>query len=433
MRIAAAGFLALIFYAAPAACGVVRLDLVGPVGPIAVEYLDDGIARAAETDAQLVVLVLDTPGGLDASMRDIVRAIFASRVPVAVYVAPDGARAASAGVFLLAAAHVAAMAPATNTGAAHPVNMGGQLDETMAEKVTNDAVAYLQSVAARRGRSGSWCERVVRSSASVPADTALALGMIDVVAADLDELIAWCDGRTFETPAGPVVADLGHAAVESMPMSARQKLLRQIVNPNVAYILMMIGVYGLFFELSRPGAILPGIVGGISLILAVVAFQALPVNTAGLLLILLGLVLLLLEIKVTSFGMLALGGVAALFLGSMLLFRGDSPLGQLSLRVVVPMVVVTAALLLGVAGLGLRAQMSPPRSGVAALVGAAAVVRRIDGDGESAASGVVEVSGELWSFAAGRELTVGDRVVVESVDGRTLNVRPAYRVRGDAS
>jgi membrane-bound serine protease (ClpP class) len=192
-------------------------------------------------------------------------------------------------------------------------------------------------------------------------------------------------------------------------------------------------VYGLFFELSRPGAILPGIVGGICLILAVVAFQALPVNTAGLLLILLGLVLLLLEIKVTSFGMLAMGGVTALFLGSMLLFRGDSPLGQLSLRVVVPVVGVTAVLLLGVAGMGLRAQMTPPWSGTSAMVGVAAVVRRVDGDDGPARSGVVEISGELWSFAARRDLDVGDRVVVESVDGRTLHVRPATRDRGDES
>ncbi len=413
--------LLLLILAAPAAGQVVELTIEGPIGPIAAEYLESSLAAAEREGAACVVVVLDTPGGLDTAMRDMVRAIMASPVPVAVHVAPDGARAASAGVFLLAAAHVAAMAPATNTGAAHPVNMGGAMDSTMAEKVTNDAVAYLESVASRRGRLGPWCEDMVRRSASVTADSALALGMIDVVVRDTPSLLAWCDGRSVETVDGPATLSVDGAEIRRRDMSARQRLLRQITNPNVAYILMMLGVYGLFFELSRPGAILPGVIGGISLLLAVVAFQALPVNTAGLLLILLGMILLLLEVKIASHGVLGIGGVAALLLGSLMLFKSGSYLGDLSLRVILPVVLCTSALLLVVAGLGLRAQRRPVTTGAEGLVGVTGTVTRT-ADGEPRAEGTAEIFGELWSFRADRPVSPGDHVRVQAREGRTAVV-----------
>lgn len=402
---------------------VLVLRWQGAIGPIAAEYLAMGIEQAEDREASLLVLTLDTPGGLDISMRDMVQGILSSDVPVAVYVWPEGARAASAGVFLLAASHFAAMAPSTNVGAAHPVAMGGEMDEVMSGKVTNDAVAYLTSLAAGRGRDTAWCEGVVRESVSVPADSALALGMIDVVSEDLDALVSWCDGRV---PAGG--GEMLHtdgAWVVEMPLSWRQKFLRAITDPNLAYIFLMLGVYGLFFELSRPGAILPGIVGALGILLAVLAFQGLPVNYVGVALLLLGIVLLLLEIKITSYGALALGGTVSLLLGSLMLFENAGPLGALSLNIVLPVVLFTVILFLGIVGMGLTAQRRPPVTGIETLVGMDGVVAQLD-DEEAGTSrhGMIEIFGEYWSFDAEVPVARGNRVVVTACEQGRVYVRP---------
>jgi membrane-bound serine protease (ClpP class) len=414
---------------ATAAPLVLVLQWRGVIGPIAAEYLAEGVAEAARRDAALVVLALDTPGGLDTAMRDMVQDILASDVPVAVHVWPAGARAASAGVFLLAAAHVAAMAPTTNAGAAHPVNMGGEMDEVMSDKVTNDAVAYLTGLAAGRGRATGWCEGVVRESVSVPADSALAVGMIDVVSVDTADLIAWCDGRV---PAGGgAEMRTGGAWVVEMPLSWRQKFLRTITEPNVAYIFLMLGIYGIFFELSRPGAVLPGVVGALGLLLAVLAFQGLPVNYVGVLLLLLGVILLLLEIKITSYGALGVGGTVALLLGSLLLFENAGPVGSLSLKLVVPVVVFTVLLFLGIIGLGLKAQRRPPSTGPEALAGLTGRVIKIGApEAERGRHGVVEVFGEYWSFDADTPVGTGERVVVTGYGDGRVRVRPADNAGG---
>lgn len=404
---------------------VVALRWQGAIGPLSASYLERGLKLAAGEEANLLVLQLDTPGGLDSSMRSMVQDILASPTPVAVYVAPDGARAASAGVFVMTAAQIAAMAPATNTGAAHPVGLGGKMDATMTEKVTNDAVAYLKSLAARRGRSTDWCDAVVRSSASVPADSALAMGMIDVVVPDLDALLEWCDGREVSVGGQTRTLDTSGAWVIESPPDWRERFLRAITDPNMAYIFLMLGVYGLFFELSRPGAILPGVVGGISLLLAILAFQGLPVNYVGVLLILLGAMMLVLEAHVSSYGALAVGGTVSIVLGSLLLFRSAAPLGSLSLKVLVPIVGFGVLLFVGIVGMGLRAQKRPVVTGPDALVGQRGSVVRIEIDAGEGTRGTVLVFGEYWTFTCAQSLRPGDGIVVVGREEGRLRVEPA--------
>ncbi len=411
----------------PEASGVPLVHVLyweGAIGPITAEYLGDELVHAADSRCDLVVLVLDTPGGLDNSMRVMIQDILASPVPVAVYVAPGGARAASAGAFLMAASHVAAMAPATNIGAAHPVNMGGKLDETMSAKVTNDAAAYIGGLAESRGRNVEWYRAAVRQSVSAPADSALAVGVIDCLAEDLDALLEACDGRLVAISGedDPVaVRSAGAIQIERRP-SWRQDFLRRITDPNVAYIFLMLGIYGLFFELSRPGAILPGVVGAISLLLAMLAFQSLPVNYVGVLLILVGMVLLLLEIKIVSYGSLALGGVVALLLGSLLLFDRAVPAVALSLKVVLPVVLVSAAFFLLLVGLGLKAQARRKVTGVDALIGEIGEIVRLPADADEAYEATVAVFGELWQCRSEELLRRGQRVVVTACDGRMVTV-----------
>ncbi len=404
----------------------------GAIGPITADYLDGRLAEAREAGACLLIVGLDTPGGLDASMRQMVRGILASEVPVAVWVGPSGARAASAGVFLLAAAHVAAMAPATNVGAAHPVNMGGQMDSTMAEKVTNDAVAYLQGIARERGRNVDWSERVVRESVSVPADEALELGIVDMVVSDPPALLVAADGRTVEVAGRSEVLRTADAVIVERPMSWRHRLLQRITDPTIAYIFLMLGFYGLFFELSNPGSLVPGIAGAIFLLLAFLAFQSLPVNYVGILLIVLGLLLLLLEIKVTSYGALTVTGVGGLVLGSLMLYDSPGPLGDLPLKVIVPVVLLTVAFFLTVVGLGLAAQRRRHFSGLESLQGAAARVVRAAGPREGGFGGRVMVAGELWECRSAEPLREGDTVLVLGREGRVLLVGPEGGASGTA-
>ena len=286
------------------------IELDGAITPITVRLLDTAIERARTERAQALVVMLNTPGGLERSMRSMVQSILNADIPVIVYVGPTGARAASAGVFITMAGHVAAMAPATNIGAAHPVAAGGgQMDKEMSKKVENDAAAFARSIATERGRNVEWAEKAVRSSVSATEREAVKLKVVDLVADSVPDLLAKIDGRVVKTPKGPVTLATKDAAVTPIEVGFRDRFLALITDPNVAYILMMVGMLGIFFELSTPGAILPGVLGGISLILAFFAFQSLPINWAGLLLILFGLVLLIAEIKIVSHGILTIGGV----------------------------------------------------------------------------------------------------------------------------
>jgi len=397
---------------------VMVLTVEGVINPVSAEFLEKGMARANEEGLECVLIRLDTPGGLDTSMRKIVKAINASSVPVIVYVAPSGARAASAGVFITMAAHVAAMAPGTNIGAAHPVGMGGKMDETMKEKVTNDAVAYIRSIAEKRGRNADWAEKAVRESVSVTDTEALKLGIVDTVASGIRELMDRLDGRTVKTAAGPKTLRTAGAAIRHEEMGLRLRILSIISDPNVAYILMLLGFYGLFFEITNPGAIFPGVLGGICLILAFYSFQTLPVNYAGMLLIILGIIMFILEIKIVSYGVLTIGGIIAMIIGSIMLFDTGIPFVRLSMATILPAVVVTVLFFSIAIRLAYRAWKSKPvtgREGLAGMEGEA--LTDITGEG------MVLVHGEYWRAYSDTPVAKGEKITVEEVDGLRLRVK----------
>lgn len=398
------------------------LTYEGAITPAASEYIVGGIARAEAAGAEAVILQLDTPGGLDTSMREIVKAQMASTVPVVVYVAPSGSRAASAGAFITLAAHVAAMAPGTNLGSASPVQLGGAItDTTMAHKVMNDASAYIASIAAQRGRNVDLARAFVESAANITAAEAVAQGAVDLMAATLPALLDSLDGRTVAL--GDSTRALRTAGVEATTfgMNWRQNLLKRLADPNLAYILMLLGIYGLFFELSNPGALVPGILGGISLILALFAFQTLPVNFAGIGLILLGTILFLLEIKVQSYGGLTIGGLASLVFGSLLLFDSSEPWLRVSLGVMIPALAVFGGFFLLCIWLVVRGQRRPAAVGKRTLVGLTGrVVAAIPG---GVGRGKVICRGEVWDAVADETLPAGQRIEVVEIEGRVVRVR----------
>jgi membrane-bound serine protease (ClpP class) len=421
-----AGVLALLMgiLAGPgaAAAAVSVIEMEGAISPVTVRLLSAADERAQSERAQALVVELNTPGGLERSMRSMVQTILKSEVPVIVYVAPTGARAASAGVFITMAAHVAAMAPATNIGAAHPVAVGGQMDKEMVKKVESDAAAFARTIAAERGRNVEWAEKAVRSSVSATEREAVKLRIIDFVADNIPDLLAKADGRTVKTPNGPVTLRTRGAEVRRIEVRFRDRLLALITDPNVAYILMMVGMLGIFFELSTPGAVLPGVVGGISLILAFFAFQSLPINWAGLLLILFGLALLIVEIKVASHGLLTVGGVVSMVLGSLMLYDAPETGLRISWLVIIPTVGATAGLVVFAVSFGLRALYRQPSTGAAGMVGQVGVVRTA-----LAPEGQILIDGELWrAVAQDGPHAVGEPVQVAGMDGLTLKVmRPA--------
>jgi membrane-bound serine protease (ClpP class) len=406
-------------WAAPRGGGIPVLHVESVVNPVTAEFIREGLHKAAEQDAPLVVIQLDTPGGLDTAMREIIKEIFASPSPVVVYVAPSGARAASAGVFITLASDVAAMAPGTNIGAAHPVAMGGkEMGEEMAKKVENDAVAYIKSLAAKRGRNVEWAEEAVRKSVSIPAEEALKLGVVDLVAQDLTDLLRQLHGRTIDRPSGKVTIEIQGLPVEHVEMGWRQRLLNALSNPNVAYILMMIGLAGLYFELAHPGAIFPGVVGAISLVLAFYALHTLPVNYAGMILILLGVIFFILEVKVASFGLLTLAGIVSLVLGSLMLFNTPEAYEKLAWRVLIPTVLVTSGFFAVVATLAFKAYMRKPVVGSRGMIGEMGTARtRLDPGGK------VFVHGEIWNAFSDEVIEAGERVQVVEIQGLTLKVR----------
>ena len=393
------------------------IELADSVNPGTAEFLRQGLELAAEADAACVILKLDTPGGLVDSMRDMVRRMLASPVPVVVYVAPAGARAASAGAFLVLAGGVAAMAPATNVGAAHPVGAGGKdIEGEMAKKALNDLTALIVSLAKRRGRDGDLARRMVTESLSLDAIEAQKKGLVDLISRDLGHLLTQLHGREVPVAGGVRKLTTAGRTLHFHTPGVRERLLSLLANPSLAYILMMIGMMGLYFELSHPGGIFPGVVGGISLILALFAMSTLPVSYTGLALIGLSLVLFIAEIKIVSHGLLSLGGAASLVLGSVMLFDNPGQFTRLSLGLILPTAGGVTAFFLGVTYLAMRAQLGRPTTGGEGLVGQTALV--LD-------PGRVRVMGEIWKARAASPLSPGQKVVVREIKGLELTVEPA--------
>ncbi len=397
------------------------VDIHDPITPVTASFLHRNLQEAAHDGDRLLLIELDTPGGLDTAMRSIVQDIFASPVPVAVFVAPAGARAASAGAIIALSADVCAMAPGTNIGAAHPVSIGEKPDKVMETKIVNDAEAYVEGIARKRGRDETLARQMVRDSISLSAEKALAGRVIDLIATDRADLLRQLEGRRISRDGKELVLKLAGSTVVPSEMGMRERILNAISNPNVAYVLMMIGMLGLFFELSNPGVILPGAIGGISLILAFFAFQTLPVNYAGVLLILLALILFIAEIKIVSHGMLTVGGIVAMVLGSLLLFDSSEPYLRVSWSVI--LVTVAATLLFFVVAVRkvLQAHRNQPITGREGLVGDVGVA-----DGEiTPVGGKVFVQGEYWDALSNAPIPAGEQVVVEAVEGMRLRVRKA--------
>jgi membrane-bound serine protease (ClpP class) len=424
----ASSLLALAPPAQAAPSPVATIEIEGAINPVTLRLVGLAIDRAQAERAQALVIQLDTPGGLERSMRAIVQRMLNAEVPVIVYVAPTGARAASAGVFITMAAHVAAMAPATNIGAASPVALGGGADKTMMKKIENDAVAFIRTVALERGRNADWAEKAVREAVAITEREALKLKVIDLVADSIPDLLEKVDGRTIKLSKGSVTLATKGAPVRPIEVGFRDRFLNVITDPNVAYVLMMLGMLGLFFELSNPGVILPGVIGGIALILAFFAFQSLPINYAGLLLILFGIVLLVAEIKIVSHGILAIGGIVAMALGSLMLFDAPEVGFRVSWWVIGPTVAATAGFFLFAVAAGVRALGRPPSTGAEGLVGKTATVReRLEPEGQ------VMVAGEIWrAVVEGEPLEPGAHVRIVAVDGLTLRVAKAEAKGGVA-
>jgi membrane-bound serine protease (ClpP class) len=408
------------------------LDIRGAIGVATAEYVESGIDQAHAADGQLIILRIDTPGGLDASMRQIIQRILSSDIPVVGYVTPQGARAASAGTYILYACHIAAMAPATTLGAATPVQMGAaspaltpkeqESDEpapatAMQRKIINDATAYIEGLAQLRGRNSDWAKKAVLHGASLPAEQALRQQVIDILAPDLDLLLTQLDGRQVQVLQQHVTLSLKNAQLIPYQASWRHEFLSILTNPNVAYILMLIGVYGLFFEFSNPGMAIPGIGGAICLLLALYAFQVLPVNYAGVAIILLGLGLMAAEAMVPSFGVLGIGGVVALVIGSIVLFDSPYPEFNLALPVIAAVTLCSAAFTFVIIGMLVKNRHNPVVSGAETLPGELTQVECFQHQHP-----MVRLQGELWQVTSASALQVGDWVKVEAIDGLVLSV-----------
>ena len=432
--------LAPVWYPAAQERSAVVLEVQGSIGPAMADYIHRGMEKARERNAGLVILRMDTPGGLDTAMRAIIQDILVSEVPIVSYVAPGGARAASAGTYILYASQVAAMAPGTNLGAATPVELGGVPDDlggkgsekgdagkgtaagkgnAMERKRVNDAVAYIRSLARMHDRNIEWAEKAVRDAASLPAREALEMGVIDIVAEDMDDLLAQLQGREVTVLGEPRILDTAGMRPQSIEPDWRNRLLAVITDPNVAYVLLLIGIYGLFFEFANPGYVLPGVAGAISLVLALYAFQILPVNYAGLALVGLGIIFMLAEAFLPSFGALGIGGVISFVIGSIILFDQEATGYAVSLPLIIALSLTSAGFFLFVVGAAIKARQRPVVSGQEEMVNARGVVIE-DFQGR----GRIRIHGEVWAAESAVPLQRGDRVRVTAIDGLVLQIRP---------
>jgi membrane-bound serine protease (ClpP class) len=399
---------------------IFTIEVDGIINPATAKFITDSIDQAAQQGGQCLIIQLDTPGGLMDSMRLIVKKILASHIPIIVYVAPKGARAASAGVFITMAAHIAVMAPGTHIGAAHPVTLGaeGKESKTMMEKVVNDAVADIKATTKTRGRNVDWAEKAVRKSVSITEEEALKLNVVDLISSDLQDLLTKIDGRVVKYDGATRTLLTKGMQPRSIQMSWRDRLLDIISNPTIAYIFLMLGIYGIFFELSSPGAILPGVVGGIFLILAFYALQMLPVNYAGLALIFFGIILFIAEIKVVSHGVLAIGGVISLLLGSMMLFQSPVEYMRVSLSVIIPAVMVSAAFFIFAVTKAIDARLKKPTTGMEGLIGEEGIATA-----SISPEGKISIHGEFWNAISDQSIERGEKVQVIGVTNLKLKVK----------
>lgn len=401
---------------------VISININEGINPSTAEYIQQGIEKAQKENAQCLLIHLNTPGGLLTSTREIVTDIMQSQVPVIVYVSPTGAHAGSAGVFITMASNIAAMAPGTNIGASHPVTSEGKTDAVMNEKVTNDAAAFIRTIAEKRGRNIIWADDAVRNSVAITEKEALEKNVINLIANDDKDLLNQVDGKQVELNNGSKILHTKNAMVEPFQMGFFQKVLSRLSDPNISYIIMMLGFYGLLFELFSPGAIFPGIIGVICLILAFYSMSSMPVNYAGIALIVFGIILFLLEIKIISHGLLAIGGIISVLLGSMILFR-TSPTENfvtLSWSVILSVTAVSALFFLFVITMGLKAQRPKSVSGINALIGKRAeTISTLDLSGE------VKIMGETWkAVSLTRKINQNEKVIVKEIKGLTLYVQP---------
>jgi len=398
---------------------IYTIKVQSAIHPPVAGFISESITKAEQLKGDALIIILDTPGGLDTSMRDIVKAIMESEIPVIVYVHPSGARAASAGSIILFASHIAAMTPGTNVGAAHPVSIGkDKVDKEMMDKVVKDAEAYVRSIAAKRGRNIEWAAKAVLESASLPAKDALDKNVIDVIADNVDELLQKIDGKTVETKNGKVTLKLKGKNRVEMDMPFKYKFLSYLSDPNVAYILMMIGIYGILFEIYSPGSIFPGVIGGISIILALYAFQTIPITFAGVFLILLGIVFFILELKIISHGVLGIAGIISIIIGSVMLIDLPRSIFAISWKSIVAVAILSGIFFFGVLSYAIKAQLAKVKTGKEGLVGETGIAMT-----DVFEEGKVFLHGELWNAKSDEPIDKGERVIVTGVDGLLLLIK----------
>lgn len=397
------------------------------INPVSADYIVQSIDDAVEAGATAIIIELDTPGGLMTSMRQIVKAELEAKIPIIVYVSPSGSRAGSAGVFITMAAHIAVMDNGTNIGAAHPVGLGGSSPDSgsvMWDKVTNDAVAQIRAIAEKRNRNADWAEKAVVESASITERVALELNVIDYIAPNIDSLLSSLQGDSVKLEDKVVILDFENANIVRKEMNFRYTFLLKLSDPNIAYIFMMLGFYGIFFEFSNPGALFPGVLGGIFIILALFSFQTLPINWAGVALIIFAMILFILEIKVISYGGLTIGGIVAMVLGSIMLIDSPIPALQVSLSVIIPAVLLTASFFIISMYLYYKAQQMKSMTGMEGLIGDVGTARTdIDNQGE------VNIHGEIWKAFSDEPISAGESVEIVSVSGLKLNIIKSKKMR----